>query len=181
MRRDALARREALIAAARICFARSGYFVPLEEIADAAGVGRGTFYRNFKDRMALALAVFEHEVDRLRPLVDPDLPLDRALARIVIEGAGATNLFTRLAIDMPLDGENRAAFEGLRERLEMLLRPLVERCHRDGTLAPALHARELVLAMRMLGGVMLPRHSEAERCAHLDAALALVMVGLRPR
>ena len=70
---DAQARRDALIAAARLCFARAGYFVPLEDIADAAGVGRGTFYRNFKDRMALALAVFEQEIERMRARLDPAL------------------------------------------------------------------------------------------------------------
>lgn len=181
MRRDALARREALLGAARICFARSGYFVPLEEIADVAGVGRGTFYRNFKDRMALALAVFEQDVERLRELVDPALPLDRAIARIVVEGAGAIALFVRLAVDMPLDGDNRAAFDALRDRMEALLRPLVDQAHRDGTLASAFGARELALTVRMLGGLMLPHRSEAERRAQLDGALALVIAGLRPR
>jgi AcrR family transcriptional regulator len=175
-----LARRSALIEAARACFARSGYFVPLEEVADAAGVGRGTFYRNFKDRMALALAVLEREVDRLGRLVDVDLPLDRALARIVIEGADATRLFARLAIDMPLDGEDRAAFDGLRERLERLLEPLATRAHREGTLAEGLGARELMLAMRMLGAIIMPAPA-TRRDALLDEALALVTVGLRPR
>ncbi|KQN92818.1 hypothetical protein ASE95_09245 [Sphingomonas sp. Leaf231] len=180
MRRDALARRAALIEAARICFARSGYFVPLEEVADAAGVGRGTFYRNFKDRMALALAVFEHEIDRLAPLVDVDLPLDRALARVVIEGADATRLFARLAIDMPLDGENRAAFDGLRDRLQALLEPLAVRARRDGTISIGMGARELMLAMRMLGAIIMPAPA-ALRNALLDEGLALVMAGLRPR
>lgn len=181
MRRDALARREALLGAARICFARSGYFVPLEEIADVAGVGRGTFYRNFKDRMALALAVFEQDVERLRDLVDPDLPLDRAIARIVVEGAGGITMFARLAVDISLDGENRAAFEGLGARMEALLRPLVDRAHRDGALAAELGTREMALAVRMLGGLMLPHRSDAERRVHLDNALVVVMLGLRPR
>lgn len=154
--------------------------MPLEEVADAAGVGRGTFYRNFKDRMALALAVLEREVDRLGRLVDVDLPLDRALARIVIEGADATRLFARLAIDMPLDGEDRAAFDGLRERLEGLLEPLATQAHREGTLAEGLGARELMLAMRMLGAIIMPAPA-TRRDALLDEALALVTVGLRPR
>ncbi|WP_083500303.1 TetR/AcrR family transcriptional regulator [Sphingomonas endophytica] len=181
MRRDALARRAALIEAARICFARSGYFVPLEEVADCAGVGRGTFYRNFKDRMALALAVFEREIDRFGRLVDPSLPLDRALTRLVVEGAEGTRLFTRLAIDMPLDGENRAAFDSLRARLERMMEPLVERGHRDGTLAPGLGAHELLLAMRMLGAILIKTVDREHRDTLLGEALALLMVGLAPR
>ncbi|MEG8040641.1 helix-turn-helix domain-containing protein [Sphingomonas sp. LR60] len=180
MRRDALARRGALIEAARGCFARSGYFVPLEEVADAAGVGRGTFYRNFKDRMALALAVFEREIDRMAPLIDPTLPLDRALAKLVTEGRETTALFARLAIDMPIDGENRQAFDDLRARLECLLVPLAERAHRDGTLAPTMGAHELAIAMRMLGALVNPA-PVCRRQTLLEEALALVMSGLRPR
>lgn len=180
MRRDALARRGALIEAARACFARSGYFVPLEEVADAAGVGRGTFYRNFKDRMALALAVFEREIDRMAPLIDATLPLDRALAKLVTEGRETTALFARLAIDMPLDGENRQAFDDLKARLERLLVPLATRGHRDGTLAPKMGAHELAIAMRMLGALINPAPVE-RRQTLLEEALALVMAGLRPR
>lgn len=180
MRRDALARRGALIEAARVCFARSGYFVPLEEVADAAGVGRGTFYRNFKDRMALALAVFEREIDRMAPLIDPTLPLDRALAKLVTEGRETTALFARLAIDMPLDGENRQAFDDLKARLERLLIPLAARGHRDGTLSPKMGAHELAVAMRMLGALVNPAPAE-RRQTLLEEALALMMAGLRPR
>lgn len=181
MRRDAMERREALIAAARECFARDGYFVPLEEIADRAGVGRGTLYRNFKDRMALALAIFEHELDQVGHRVDATLPLDQALVRVVMQGAGAAALFARLATDMPLDADNRAAFEQLRHRLERLLQPLADRGHADGTLAPELGARELVLATRMAGGLKLFHLSEAERCEQVEAAVVLVMRGLSPR
>jgi DNA-binding transcriptional regulator YbjK len=42
MRRDARARREALLEAAAACFDADGFGVPLEDIAARAGVGRGT-------------------------------------------------------------------------------------------------------------------------------------------
>lgn len=181
LRRDAQARRDALIEAARLCFARSGYFVPLEDIADAAGVGRGTFYRNFKDRMALALAVFEQEVERMQARLDPALPLQAALAHVVLEGADAATLFARLALDMPRDGADRTAFDGLRRRLERLFEPIAARAHRDGALAPELGARDLVLAMRMLSGLLLKHNNAAERREQVDDALRLLMAGLRPR
>ncbi|MBY9061451.1 TetR/AcrR family transcriptional regulator [Sphingomonas yunnanensis] len=181
LRRDAQARRDALIAAARLCFARAGYLVPLEDIADAAGVGRGTFYRNFKDRMALALAVFEQEIERMHARLDPALPLDEALAQIVLDGAETAALFARLALDMPRDGADRAAFDGLRQRLERLFEPIAARAHRDGTLALELGARDLVLAMRMLSGLLLKHNSAAERRQQIDDALRLLLAGLRPR
>ena len=64
-RRDAVLRREALLNAAIECFETRGYSVSLEEIADHAGVGRGTLYRNFKDRAALTLAIFAREIEKI--------------------------------------------------------------------------------------------------------------------
>jgi AcrR family transcriptional regulator len=52
-RRDAVANREKILRTAAGLMARRGHKVPLTEIADAAGVGVGTFYRGFPDRDAL--------------------------------------------------------------------------------------------------------------------------------
>jgi AcrR family transcriptional regulator len=53
VRRDALENREKILRTAAGLMARRGHNVPLTEIADAAGVGVGTFYRGFPDREAL--------------------------------------------------------------------------------------------------------------------------------
>jgi AcrR family transcriptional regulator len=52
-RRDAVENREKILRTAAELMARRGLNVPLTEIADAAGVGVGTFYRGFPDRAAL--------------------------------------------------------------------------------------------------------------------------------
>lgn len=52
-RRDAIANREKILRTAAELMARRGHNVPLTEIADAAGVGVGTFYRGFPHREAL--------------------------------------------------------------------------------------------------------------------------------
>ena len=57
MRADAQRRREAILRSARRLFAAQGGGVPLETIADDAGVGIATLYRNFESRDALADAV----------------------------------------------------------------------------------------------------------------------------
>lgn len=181
MRRDAQVRRDALIAAAEACFLRSGYLVPLEEVAERAGVGRGTLYRNFKDRLDLAFAIFEREVDRLEAGFDGSLALDDAIVELVIGGAGASTLFSRLAADMPLAGSNRAPFEQLGQRLQGLLEPCVERAHREGRLSPGIGAREVFIAVRMLSGLIHPHQSAAEMRALVGEALPLVLAGLRPR
>jgi len=65
MRADARRNREKLLAAAAELFADAGEDVPLEAIAERAGVGIGTLYRNFPTREALAEATYRNEVQRL--------------------------------------------------------------------------------------------------------------------
>ena len=101
-RRDAQRRREALLNAAADRFAAQGYSVPLETIADQAGVGRGTLYRNFRDREALALAIFSREIDRMEAGLDPAAPLDQTILAMVREGAATSSLFNRFAGELDL-------------------------------------------------------------------------------
>ncbi|MFG2553675.1 TetR/AcrR family transcriptional regulator [Streptomyces sp. NPDC048581] len=65
-RSDAQRNRERILEVALAELSRSPD-VPLSAIAKKAGVGQGTFYRNFPDREALVLEVHRHEV---RQLVD---------------------------------------------------------------------------------------------------------------
>jgi hypothetical protein len=50
VRRDALSNREKILTVAAELMAQRGRNVPLAEIAEAAGVGVGTFYRGWPDR-----------------------------------------------------------------------------------------------------------------------------------
>ena len=66
-----------LLKAAEDAFARDGLDVPLHLIAEKAGVGRATLYRNFADRSALVLAIFVEQIEDLgrrtrARLDDPD-------------------------------------------------------------------------------------------------------------
>jgi AcrR family transcriptional regulator len=94
-RRDAAANREHVLAAARALFATKGVdAVTMEEIAAAAGVGKGTLYRRYSHKGALCLALLGENALRLsaemqRAVEQPDaqraaLPLlDAFLARLV--------------------------------------------------------------------------------------------------
>jgi AcrR family transcriptional regulator len=64
-RADARRNFDALLKAASEAFARNGIGASLEDIAQAAGVGIGTLYRNFPTRQALFDSVFAGEVDEL--------------------------------------------------------------------------------------------------------------------
>ena len=62
------ANRQALIVAAREVFAESGFNAPLSAVARRAGVGQGSLYRHFPDRIALAVAVFDDNITDLEAL-----------------------------------------------------------------------------------------------------------------
>ena len=65
MRADARRNYEKLVAAARAAFTADGTSVPLEDVADRAGVGIGTLYRHFPTRQALLEAVYVDEVEAM--------------------------------------------------------------------------------------------------------------------
>lgn len=82
VRADAQRNRQALLDAALKAFARDGIDASLDAIARTAGVGIGTLYRHFPAREALALAAYQHDVQRLCDAADEligTLPADTAL------------------------------------------------------------------------------------------------------
>ncbi|WP_326687309.1 TetR/AcrR family transcriptional regulator [Streptomyces sp. NBC_01795] len=68
-RADALRNRESVLAAADALFTRSGnpHSVSMDDVAAAAGVGKGTLFRRFGDRAGLIAAVIGA---RLEPLLE---------------------------------------------------------------------------------------------------------------
>lgn len=64
-RADARRNYEKLLAAAREAFAEGGEATSLESIAERAGVGIGTLYRNFPNRQALLEALYANEVEEV--------------------------------------------------------------------------------------------------------------------
>ncbi|MFF7637504.1 TetR/AcrR family transcriptional regulator [Kitasatospora sp. NPDC008050] len=70
-RADALRNREAVLAAADALFAASSspHTVSMDDIAAAAGVGKGTLFRRFGDRAGLIAAVIASRLEPLRQAV----------------------------------------------------------------------------------------------------------------
>ncbi|QXJ19723.1 TetR/AcrR family transcriptional regulator [Actinomadura graeca] len=71
-RADALRNREAVLAAADALFTRSGspHSVSMDDIAAAAGVGKGTLFRRFGDRAGLIAALIAARLEPLRQAQD---------------------------------------------------------------------------------------------------------------
>ena len=65
MRADARRNRELLVATAREVFSEQGAAASMEAIAKRAGVGVGTLYRHFPNRLDLVEAVYQTDLDEL--------------------------------------------------------------------------------------------------------------------
>src|ERR1700722_9566040 len=65
LRADAQRNYDAILAAAKAVFAQAGTDAPLEDVARAAGVGRGSLYRRFPTREHLFAAILQDRVDEL--------------------------------------------------------------------------------------------------------------------
>jgi AcrR family transcriptional regulator len=78
MRADAQRNHDSVLAAAKAVFAQAGIDAAMEDVAQAAGVGKGTLYRRFPTREHLFAAILQERVDELeasaqRALKAPDV------------------------------------------------------------------------------------------------------------
>jgi AcrR family transcriptional regulator len=64
-RADAQRNHDAVLAAAKAVFAQAGTDAPMEDVARATGVGKGTLYRRFPTREHLFAAILQERVDEL--------------------------------------------------------------------------------------------------------------------
>ncbi|MFD3308805.1 TetR/AcrR family transcriptional regulator [Streptomyces sp. NPDC058694] len=177
-RSDAQRNRERILKVALVELTNSAD-TPLSVIARKAGVGQGTFYRNFPNRETLVLEIYRHEIQQVAESAtelletrEPEQALrewmDR-LARFGMAKAGIAN-----AIQQATSGPANLAKPGhapVSAAAELLLRANEE----AGTIRPGVTADDFILA---IGGLWLidPAGDWQPRATRL---LDLVMDGLR--
>lgn len=183
MRADAARRRAALLREARRLFAESGGDVALEAVAEGAGVGIATLYRNFESRAALVEQV------GLAILADLDTATARAAAALPAGPDAAWRAYVDDLVALDLGALTAALSSHLGEALDGAIREAQERSLagvdsllvgvRAAGLVPAdLGALELVVAV----GVVTRPQPEMIRVAapHLvDRLVDALLAGLR--
>ena len=171
--------RRALVAAARRVFATDGYHVPYRTIARAAGVGQGSLYRHFPDRIDLALAVFADNLEELEALAAGDDParFARVWGRVVDQLVESTAL-----VDMLVDARRRVVDTGraMEGRLRALLVGPLADAQAAGLVDPALTPDDLALAVRMLHGVLATQVDPPSAMVTAIRALHLISPTLTP-
>jgi AcrR family transcriptional regulator len=140
------ANRRALIAAAREVFAESGYNAPLSAVARRAGVGQGSLYRHFPDRIALAVAVFDDNINDLEALgTSPDATLDDLFDGVTRQALGSTALIEVVSSNL---GDPRA--EHLSDRVTTVVDAILVRDKAAGRVAAHISSADVMLAFSML-------------------------------
>jgi AcrR family transcriptional regulator len=161
--------RAALVAAAREVFGSDGFDAPLSAVARRAGVGQGSLYRHFPDRLSLALAAFAENVASLEAAAEqPDATLDDLLALLieqVIDAAAFLDMLSGHA------GDPRVA--AMSERVTAVLAAKLPAAQRAGRYDAHIEASDLLLAIGMLSGLV-AKTPAAQRRATADRAWFLL-------
>jgi AcrR family transcriptional regulator len=147
VRRDAQLNRERILAAAATTMAGHGRNVPLATIADAAGVGVGTFYRGFPDRAALLHAMEYRAYELLIGILDriEEIPLTGAEAvhSFLIESLSiAERLVLPLHGAPPLVDDAAVA---ARQRIDDALASFLAAGRADGTIRDDVNATDVII------------------------------------
>jgi AcrR family transcriptional regulator len=152
-RRDVVRNRARIVAAAEAVFRESGAAVPLDRVAERAGVGRGTLYRHFTDRAALIAAVYETRVDALERHV-AGLPRGRLLEHLLVEisalQVGAPGMFPAVRA---AHGTTPGIVE-VEHRTSTLLAAALDEARADGRARPDVTVDDVRLVFAMVEGVL---------------------------
>jgi AcrR family transcriptional regulator len=180
LRSDAQRNRERILEVALVELSRAAD-TPLSAIAKKAGVGQGTFYRNFPNRETLVLELYRHGVqqiaDTASALLSETGEPDRALrawmdhlARFAMTKAGLSEAL-RQALSNSSGKVTKPGHTPVTDAADRLLRA----CEEAGTIRPGVTADDFMLAIAGLW--QLAPHDDWQPKA--TRLLDIVMDGLR--
>ncbi|WP_337309516.1 TetR/AcrR family transcriptional regulator [Candidatus Aeolococcus gillhamiae] len=178
LRADAVRNRDALLGAAAAAFAARGADVPLEDIAQDAGVGIGTLYRHFPTRDALVEGVYRHEVDvlcaeadRLLETLPPDKALEEWMQLFVRHVATKRGM---LSVLKPMLHSNADFFAQTKGRATAAADKLLAAGVAAGTVRRDIQGSDL---LRAVGGICMSTDQEAAQAS--ERLVGLLFDGLK--
>lgn len=178
-RADACRNRDRLLEAASEAFARDGVDASLEKIAKSAGVGIGTLYRHFPNRLVLLETVYREDVEGLASaaerLVETEAPweaLEGFLQRFVAYAATKRVLFHEL---IEAVGKDSDLFTHTRKLITESATLVLDRAQEAGVARPDVTPADL---MRLVGGCTMMPDLEPDQQQRI---LRVVLDGVRNR
>jgi len=177
LRADARRNYDLIVTAARATLREHGKDASLEEIARRAGVGIGTLYRRFPNRLLLLEAVYREDVETLARQVDELLESDDAWAAIetwaglfVDYAASKRALFHELIDSLGRDSE---LFSYTRPLITGMAEKVIAKGRAAGVVRDGVHAPDV---LRLIGGCSMMGDLEPDQRARV---LEIVLAGIR--
>jgi AcrR family transcriptional regulator len=171
-RRDAVRNRSRILAAAELEFRAGGVSIPLDRVAQRAGVGRGTLYRHFPDRRSLIAAMYTARVEALEALageLSDGRLLEQLAAEICAQQVAAPGLFGAVhAAEDP-------AIAQIEGRGSALLERALSEASAEGRVRPDVTADDIRLLFAMSEGVV----ATSDPRSALSSARRAVVLALR--
>ncbi len=179
-RADARRNVDLLVAAAREAFAEHGPTASLDDIAKRAGVGPGTLYRHFPNRLALLEAAYRDVVDRLcaegDSLLETAAP-EEALVAWLKRYVGYVGEKHGLAAALGSEGSaGSGVFAESKGKVYATGGALLARAKAAGAINPD---ADLVDVLQLVGAIAQAGERSPEGAALSDRLLQLAMDGLR--
>jgi AcrR family transcriptional regulator len=181
LRSDARQNQSAIRDAACAVFATAGLDAPMEQIAQAAGVSKGTIYHRFGSREALIESVVGELVEaKLAELIEHSLaepdPWSRLHAfalgtwLLQFESTVVNDVFCRAHADSGMVWTmcTRAAETGAR---------LLAECHAENLVRPEITGDDLYIAMQTFGAAL--RHGPRQTRADFQRRGEYLLAGIR--
>jgi AcrR family transcriptional regulator len=179
LRRDAQQRQDRLLQAAVELYGSDGFNVPLDRIAERAGVSRPTLYRNYPDREALSAAVLQVHVDELTSQIaqwtgrdDAFILALRLLAEKTITAGGLEKI-------VPVHRQVPSASQAFRKAVERSLVEPLARAKAAGLVREDFRIADVHRAILMIAGAGLESYG-ADISASIERGLGLLLRGIAP-
>jgi AcrR family transcriptional regulator len=162
------ANRQALIDAAREVFAETGFLAPLSSVAKRAGVGQGSLYRHFPDRISLGIAVFDENITSLEQLAAlSTATLSDLFGAIAAQAVASTGL-----IELTASNRHDPRAAHLETRVTAVAAAILERDRRNDFVRNEVTTDDVMLSFAMLAFAL--SHSDpADRAAVAERAQAI--------
>lgn len=173
--RAAAGNRRALVAAATEVLGEQGLDAPLSSVARRAGVGQGSLYRHFPDRVSLAVAVFEDNVAALEEHVASPGATFSSLVDLVTEQI----VESVVLVDILTAGVRDPRLDAVTERVRAVVARSLRGARASGAVRRPVRTDDVVLAISMVAAVVAKAPVE-DRRRTADAAWRLLRRGLRP-
>lgn len=177
-RRDAARNSERLVQAAREVFAEKGLSASLEDIAQQAGVGVGTVYRNFASKKEIVKTLYDAAIDSALADVQDVLEIDDPWLAIVtfFEITAAHQAKDRGLCETLLGHGASGPNEDSAGKVIAVLAPLFERAEKAGVLREGVTVTDIGPIFAMLNSVYRMSDTSPELWRRY---LALLLDGLR--